>query len=116
MSTDPNSYQAHKDCTAGDIVKATTEDGQTFEGTVMKTAGATVYVQSNSNGVLEFRRLKDDSDPVIVLAIDGKDVGDTTVQEGVNKDGTPMTVESTTLSFDTQVSTFKASETEHKLG
>lgn len=116
-SLDTKSYENHKNAEAGDTVIATDDDGTEYRGTVVKTPGATVYVQSNTGEMLEFRRLKDNGNPVIVLGIDGKnEVTDHEPEHGVNPDGIPITKESSTLSFDHQIVDFEAEAEQHTIG
>lgn len=115
---DEKSFENHKHCTSGDTVIATDREGNEYMGTVVNTPGATVYVQSNTGEVLEFRRVREDDtgDPVILLAIDAKDVEHHDPEHGVNTDGIPITKETTTLSFDTRIIDFEAEDQELVIG
>jgi hypothetical protein len=113
---DKQSYKNHKNATPGDTVVAEDTQENTYRGTIVDTTGATVYVQANSGEMLEFRRLKNDSNHRIVLAIDGKTITDETTTKGVNSENIPLTKESVTFSFDAQITSFQTEDTTHQLG
>lgn len=115
---DESSYEDHKNCTAGDTAIIKTDDGTNYTGTVIKTPGATVYIQANSGQILETRRVRDDDtgELAIFLAIDAKDIEYEEPEKGVNPDGLEITRESGTLSFDKQVTEFTAEERELTIG
>lgn len=112
------SFDAHKDCEVGDTVIAKDENGNEYRGTVVKNPGATVYVQSNTGKMLEFRRIKDSDtgERAIFLGIDGKGVEDHPTKTGVNKYGDKVTQESSTLSFDYVITDFEAEHQQHTIG
>lgn len=115
---DSGSFENHKSCTVGDTVIATTEEGKTVTGVVVAVKGSTVFAQSDSGGMLEFRRVNDSNtgETGILLGIDGKEVSDEEIKEGVNPDGIPITSESFTLSFDHVVVDFESETQEVYLG
>jgi len=68
----PADYTAYRDCSEGDAIRATAQDGTEYIGTVQSTPGATVIAQQPDGTILEFRGLRDDTGPHILLGIDGK--------------------------------------------
>lgn len=115
---DRGSFDNHRDCNVGDTIIAKDTDGNEYHGTVVKNPGATVYVQSNTGRMLEFRRLKDadTGELAILLGMDGKEVTNNEKETGVNAQGRPITKESSTLSFDKEIVDFEAEHQQHTLG
>lgn len=112
-------FMAHKNCSVGDTVVATAEDGTEYRGTAQQCAGATVYVQGQQGQMLEFRRVRDSSsgEKAILLGIDGKTaVEDQGSETGINKHGAEVTKESTRISFDQQIVNFESEGQELVLG
>lgn len=109
---DRKSFEEHKNCTEGDSIIASDTDNTEYRGTVMNTEGSTVYVQSNEGRMLEFRRLKDSGNPIIVLGIGGKN---SMSDAEITKSGR-ITKESSKLSFDTQIVEFTAEHQQHTIG
>jgi len=127
---DTDSYTNHRDTTIGDFVYAKDTDGNEYYGSVMQVKGSTVYVQEipededdvvvteqSERKMYEFRRFKDNGTPIIVLGIDGKnEYIEHEPEHGFNKDGVPITKESTTMSFDYQIVSFDVEESDLVLG
>lgn len=117
------SYQEYKGTEAGDTVVLTAQDpdsGQKYDyqGTVVESIGATVRIQTTNGRMIELRSVKenDTGDMAVLLAVDGKEVGDTEETKGVNPDGVPIKKESTKLSFDYRVKEFRSESEELYIG
>lgn len=117
------SYQEYSGTEAGDTVVLTAQDpdsGQKYDyqGTVVESIGATVRIQTTNGRMIELRAVKenDTGDMAVLLAVDGKEVGDTEETKGVNPDGVPIKKESTKLSFDYRVKEFKSESEELYIG
>lgn len=115
MPVSQSAYADHKNSSAGDIVQITCKDGTVYTGTVFKTVGATVYIQSDGMQVLETQRVEDDGFH-IVLSIGNKEVVDESRKVGYNKHGKKIQTESITFSHDTEVSDFVVTDDSLTLG
>lgn len=112
------SYEQHHSCSVGERVVAALDDGQAVSGTVVKHAGATVYVASDEGGVLEFRRATDSEtgERTILLGRDGKALTDHGLERGVTSEGTLRTERVSSHSYDHRVVEFRAESRELVLG
>lgn len=104
--------EQYAETTPGNSVKIRTKDGDSYEGTVMKKVGATLYVQSNDMRQLEIRRVNANDGTVLLLAIGGKYIEETESKEGYNKNGHKVKQETTKLQFDKQITEFYSKDSD----
>lgn len=117
------SYREYKDAEVGDTAVLKAKDPKTdkeydYQGTIIEDVGATVRIQTTKGRMLELRSVRenDTGDMAVLLAVDGKDVGETEKSKGVNPDGVPIHQERTKLSFDYRVKEFSSESEELYIG
>lgn len=112
------SYDQHRSCEVGQTVIATLDDGTTVSGTVVDHVDETVYVASDTGGMLEFRRATDSTtqEKAIMMGVDGTDVTDRGIEASLDSDGTYRKTRKRALSYDHRVVEFEAETQEVVIG